>query len=48
VLVVTAIRKSGTLREAIDAAYSAVQLLSFEGMHARSDIGQKGLLTGGR
>jgi phosphoribosylamine--glycine ligase len=48
VLGVTAIRKSGTLREAIDAAYSAVQLLSFEGMHARSDIGQKGLLTGGR
>jgi len=48
VLGVTAIRKSGTLQEAIDAAYSAVRLLSFEGMHARSDIGQKGLRTGGQ
>ena len=45
VLGVTAIKKSGTLREAIEAAYSAVDLISFEGMYARRDIGQKGLLA---
>lgn len=32
-----------TLRAAIDAAYTAVSKIHFEGMHYRTDIGQKGL-----
>ena len=31
------------LAEAIDAAYSGVSKIQFDGMHYRSDIGQKGL-----
>jgi phosphoribosylamine--glycine ligase len=33
----------GTLREAIDRTYAAVERIHFEGMHYRTDIGQKGL-----
>ncbi len=41
VLGVTA--SGATLRAAIDAAYAAVSKIHFEGMHYRTDIGQKGL-----
>ena len=41
VLAVTAVRPS--LEEAIDAAYSAMDMISFEGKHFRSDIGARGL-----
>jgi phosphoribosylamine--glycine ligase len=43
VLGVTAVEYKGTLRTAIDAAYDAVGLISFEGMHFRHDIGAKAL-----
>jgi phosphoribosylamine--glycine ligase len=32
-----------TLQEAIDRSYAAVRRIHFEGMHYRTDIGQKGL-----
>ena len=44
VLGITAVVKEGTIREAIDAAYSAVREISFEGMHYRRDIGRRGIV----
>lgn len=43
VLGVTAIAE--TLQSALNKAYSAIKLIHFEGMHYRTDIGQKSLLT---
>lgn len=42
VLGVTALGKD--LRDAIDRCYSVVKEISFDGMHLRKDIGQKGLM----
>ncbi len=44
VLGVTAV--AGTLNEAIDRAYAAARLITFEGAHMRTDIGQKALACG--
>ena len=41
VLGVTAWAKDASLRRAVDDAYGAIQSISFEGMHFRSDIGSK-------
>ena len=41
VLGVSALR--GTLKEAVDAAYSAAGKICFEGMHYRRDIGRSAL-----
>jgi len=41
VLGITAV--ADTLKEALDKAYSAIKLIHFEGMHYRTDIGQKSL-----
>lgn len=43
VLGITAVVRSGSVRDAIDAAYSAVRDVTFEGMHYRRDIGKKGV-----
>jgi phosphoribosylamine--glycine ligase len=44
VLGVTALDSSGDIAGAINLAYRAVSLISFDGMHYRKDIGQKALL----
>ena len=41
--VLTVVGRGATYREAIDTAYRAVSLISFEGMQLRRDIGQKAL-----
>ena len=43
VLGVTAVRPAGTIADAIRDAYSAVALISFEGMHYRHDIGRRAI-----
>lgn len=43
VLAVTATDRSGSLPKAIEAAYTAIPHISFEGMYYRRDIGKKGL-----
>jgi phosphoribosylamine--glycine ligase len=40
VLGITAFVKKGTLQDAIQKAYRAVDVISFEGMHFRRDIGR--------
>lgn len=40
---VTAFLRHGALRETIDTAYKAVELVGFRGMHYRRDIGSKAL-----
>jgi phosphoribosylamine--glycine ligase len=43
VLGITAVDDGGDLAEAIARAYGAVQMVGFEGMHFRTDIGRKGM-----